>query len=229
MARSIPKDRFDALVRGATEVFIARGYRLTQMSDISAAVGVAKGTLYGYVESKEALLLLCLVYADVEGPIPLPEVLPVPAPAPGFLGEQVRARVGAAARQPVLERTFATPRAPDLEAELLEVIGEFYDLLAAHRYGIKLLDRCMDHPELGDLWQVAGREQSRQVLLEWLRLRTAAGQLPEISNPRLWSRTLIETCTTWAVHIHWDRAPESFDPDEVRAWILQFLVQGLLG
>jgi len=58
MARRIPENRFDELVRGATEVFIARGYRLTQMSDVAEAVGVAKGTLYGYVESKDALLWL---------------------------------------------------------------------------------------------------------------------------------------------------------------------------
>ena len=56
MARRIPESRFDELVRAATGVFIARGYRLTQMSDVAEAVGVAKGTLYGYVESKDALL-----------------------------------------------------------------------------------------------------------------------------------------------------------------------------
>jgi AcrR family transcriptional regulator len=74
VARRIPGDRFDALVRSATGVFIARGYRLTQMSDIAQAVGVAKGTLYGYVESTAALLLLCLRYADEKAPLGLPEV-----------------------------------------------------------------------------------------------------------------------------------------------------------
>ena len=49
MARHIPEDRIDGLIRAATEVFIARGYRLTQMADVAEAVGVAKGTLYGYV------------------------------------------------------------------------------------------------------------------------------------------------------------------------------------
>ena len=78
MARRIPENRFDDLVRAATSVFIARGYRLTQMSDVAEAVGVAKGTLYGYVESKDALLWVCLQSADDTGPIPLPETLPIP-------------------------------------------------------------------------------------------------------------------------------------------------------
>jgi AcrR family transcriptional regulator len=91
VARRIPENRFDELVRRATEVFIARGYRLTQMSDIAEAVGVAKGTLYGYVESKDALMLLCLGFADQEKKIDLPEVLPLTAPAPGTIGEAVRA------------------------------------------------------------------------------------------------------------------------------------------
>ncbi|MEL6348325.1 MAG: helix-turn-helix domain-containing protein [Myxococcota bacterium] len=72
MARRIPASRFDELVRAATAVFIARGYRLTQMADIAEAAGVAKGTLYRYVESKDALLEQCLWHADEPGMIPLP-------------------------------------------------------------------------------------------------------------------------------------------------------------
>ena len=40
MARRIPADRFDRLVRGATEVLIERGYRRTQMADVAEAIGV---------------------------------------------------------------------------------------------------------------------------------------------------------------------------------------------
>ena len=40
MARRIPENRFDELVDAASEVFIARGYRLTQMSDVAEAMFV---------------------------------------------------------------------------------------------------------------------------------------------------------------------------------------------
>jgi tetracycline repressor-like protein len=68
MARTIPPDRLAHLVHCATDVFIAQGYQRTQMADIAAALGVAKGTLYLYVESKDALFDLVLRCADAERP-----------------------------------------------------------------------------------------------------------------------------------------------------------------
>ena len=80
MARSVPLDRLDALVDAATGVFIAQGYRRAQMADVAAVLGLAKGTLYLYVESKEALFDLVVRYADAPRPIPPPRQLPVPTP-----------------------------------------------------------------------------------------------------------------------------------------------------
>ncbi|MBI3798372.1 MAG: helix-turn-helix transcriptional regulator [Deltaproteobacteria bacterium] len=59
MARTIPPDRLAHLVHCATDVFIAQGYQRTQMADIAAALGVAKGTLYLYVESLRSCPALC--------------------------------------------------------------------------------------------------------------------------------------------------------------------------
>ena len=81
MARTIPADRFDQLIDTATQVFIEQGYRRTQMADIAEAMGVAKGTLYLYVESKEALFDLTCRWADAPRPLLRPTVLPVPTPA----------------------------------------------------------------------------------------------------------------------------------------------------
>src|SRR4051812_47540229 len=83
MARTAPPDRFDQLIARATDVFIEHGYRRTQMADVAEAMAVAKGTLYLYVESKEALFDLTCRYADVEPPLDRPAVLPVTTPPPG--------------------------------------------------------------------------------------------------------------------------------------------------
>lgn len=228
MARRIPENRFDELVRGAAEVFIARGYRLTQMSDVAEAIGVAKGTLYGYVESKDALLLLCLGRADEEGPIPVPDDLPLAAPAPGAIGLAVKARLAEDIAWPALTSALETPRVEDVAAEFASVIGELYDLMAANRHGIKLLDRCMDHPELEQLWQSAGRERARSMLIRYLTARIEAGQLRPVADVRLAARIVIETCATWAVHIHWDRAPENYEPELMRENAIGFMVRALL-
>lgn len=228
MARRIPENRFDQLVRRGVEVFIERGFRLTQMSDIAEAVGVAKGTLYGYVESKDRLLLVCLELADRVGPIALPESLPLKAPAPGTIGALVKAQLAEAVTWPALAAALDTSRATDIRAELAEVIGEFFDLMESNRHRIKLLDRCMDHPELGKLWQTAGREQPRLMFARYLESRVLAGQVRALPDLRLATRMVVETCATWAVHIHWDRAPETFDPERARANAIDFLVRGLI-
>jgi AcrR family transcriptional regulator len=227
MARRIPENRFDELVRAATEVFIAHGYRLTQMSDIAEAVGVAKGTLYGYVESKEALLWVCLLGADQAGPIPLPEMLPIPTPAQGQMGLRVKDALNAEQAQPILSEALERDRAEDPAEEMGKVFGELFDLVFANRHRIKLLDRCLDHPELANLWQTQGREQPRRAIARYIEQRIAVGQIRPVPSIRLAARIVIETVATWAVHIHWDRAPEVFELQEMRTNAIDFLVRAL--
>src|SRR5438093_11638186 len=93
MARTVPDDRLARLVECATQVFIDQGYRRTQMADVADALGVAKGTLYLYVESKDALFDLVARYADAERPFQDPPALPVPSPKPGATLKYVRQRL----------------------------------------------------------------------------------------------------------------------------------------
>lgn len=48
-----------AILEVATSMFAERGYRDTNMDELAAAVGVAKGTLYLYFPKKSDLLLAC--------------------------------------------------------------------------------------------------------------------------------------------------------------------------
>lgn len=56
-----PQRKADAILNAAEQLFNLHGYRRTSMDDIAAEVGVAKGTLYLYFESKEALF--CAIQA----------------------------------------------------------------------------------------------------------------------------------------------------------------------
>lgn len=228
MSRKIPESRFVDLVDGATEVFIARGYRLTQMSDVADAVGVAKGTLYGYVESKEALFALCLQYADHSGKIQVPATLPVVTPREGELGAWVKERLAQESVPAELADALSRDRADNPRAELEGTIRALYLLQERHHRAIKLIDRCNDHPELAGIWQVAGREASRAALVRYVASRVAAGQFRAVPDVRLAARMIVEVIATWAVHIKWDRAPEDFDPDEARESAVDFLVRSLI-
>jgi AcrR family transcriptional regulator len=226
--RRIPERRFDDLIDAATEVFIDRGWRRTQMADVAEAIGVAKGTIYGYVESKEALFALCLRWASREGPVERPEILPVPTPPRGQLRQRLKENLAREAVPPGLLAALERERADDPRAELEGVLREMYEMNERNRRSIKLLDRCQDHPEIRNLWQEAGREGSRRAVRRYLELRSAAGQLRHFPSPQLAARMVIEVIATWAVHIHWDRAPEAFDPDDARENAIDFLMRGLL-
>lgn len=54
----MPKPKMDrkTLLRNALSVFKEKGYSATSMNDLAAANGILKGSMYHYVESKEALM-----------------------------------------------------------------------------------------------------------------------------------------------------------------------------
>src|SRR5215468_4013152 len=130
MARQMPDDRLERLVDCATQVLIEQGYARTQMADVAAALGVAKGTLYLYVESKEALFDLVARYADAERPFTNPPPLPVATPRPGATVKYVRERLARSQVLATLTRALARERVTDVRAELEAIVGELYDLLA---------------------------------------------------------------------------------------------------
>src|SRR5437867_992642 len=153
MARRIPDDRLQRLVECATEVFIEHGYRRTQMADIAAAMGIAKGTLYLYVESKEALFDLVGRCADVERPFEKPPKLPVRTPKPGATLKYVRERLTKTQVPPTLIAALSQQRVDDPRAELEGIVRDLYDTVARNRRGLKVLDRsARDHPALAALW-----------------------------------------------------------------------------
>lgn len=232
MARPIPADRFDALLRAATTVFLRQGYRRTQMADVAEELGVAKGTLYLYVESKEALFDQALRQADRAAPAALPRELPVPTPRAGATLRHLRERLAREAKLPALAEALARKRAKDPRAEVDAIARELFRLLAAHRVAIKLLDRCgADFPELAALWTERGRGGVVDLLERYLRERIARGQLAPLANPLLTARITLEICAQWAVHRHWDPAPDPRFADEaqVESGVVEFVVRALHG
>src|SRR5262249_2247727 len=142
MARTIPPDRFQALLEAATAVFVEQGYRRTQVADVAERMGLAKGSVYTYVESKEALFDCVVRYADSARAIELPRTLPVPTPRPGATVAALKSRLEREGALPALTAALARDRVRDVHSELRAILAELYDTLARHRTAIKLLDRC---------------------------------------------------------------------------------------
>ena len=229
MPRTIPKDRFQDLIETATAVFLEQGYRRTQVADVAARMGVAKGSVYTYVESKEALFDCVVRHADRTDRIELPETLPVATPAPGATLEAVHQRIAEAAALPALTSALSRARAVGVRAELEAVLGELYDALSRHRAGIKLLDRCaLDYPELAKVWYGAGREGALSLLARYLDDRARRGHLRRFESGAIAARIVLETLVFWAVHRHWDPSPQAVDEPAARRSALAFLTSALV-
>jgi AcrR family transcriptional regulator len=229
MARTIPEGRFTELVRAGTSVFISLGYHRSQMADVAAAMGVAKGTLYVYVESKEALFELCTRYCDAPDPVARPEHLPYPTPPEGALRQRLSDRLEAEGAISTLSAALSRKRARDVRGELSEILGEVFDAMHRNRFILRLVDRCVgDHPELPRSLQRQVREGLQGELARYLELPARSRQLRAPSDAFLSARVVIETLTTWAVHIHWDPVPQVFDPKRARDTVIEFVLAGLL-
>jgi AcrR family transcriptional regulator len=228
MARKIHPDRFAQLVRCATAVFIEYGYRRTQMDDVAAALGVAKGTLYLYVESKEALFDLVARCADVEPALLQFAPLPWPTPQPGATLAYVRERLAKEQTLPTLTAALTRQRVKDARAELVAILTELYDTLARNRHGIKLLDRsAQDLPELAALWFDTARGGLIATLAHYLETRMQRKLLRPLPDAAVTARLIIEAVSFWAVHRHWDPRPQVVEETVARDTVVQFILNAL--
>ncbi|MEZ4375872.1 MAG: helix-turn-helix domain-containing protein [Polyangiaceae bacterium] len=234
MARSIPSDRFPLLIEAATAVFIQRGFARTQMEDVAKRLGVAKGTLYGYVESKEALFDAAVRFADGHLELPTPDALPLRTPPAGATVGYVRTRVMTEAAALKLARVMqGSLRIRGVERELTEVLTDLYESIARNRRALKLIDRCaIDFPELAEVWFGAGRRAQVQLLTQLLSSR--GRRLRKLGSVEAVARALLETLVFWAMHRHFvpgadpDQPGVGLDEAIVQREIVALLVNGIL-
>jgi AcrR family transcriptional regulator len=226
MARAIPPERFGQLIAAATRTFITRGYRLTQMADVAEALGVAKGTLYGYVDSKEALFDAAVRYADGHLALPSPAMLPLPAPRPGSTIDYIRDRIAAEAADMLLVQVCAGDLAiKGAKRELEAVLSDLYRRMARNRTAIKLVDRCaMDYPELANVWFGQGRWAQHQLLVQLIQKK----RYRAVEQPEVVARAMLETLAFWAVHRHFDASPQVLDDAAAEHAVIDLIAHGLL-
>ena len=229
MPRIIAPDRVEQLIRCATDLFIADGYRRAQMEDVAQALGVAKGTLYGYVDGKATLFDACVRCADGHEPLPDPSRLPLQAPKPGSTVASVQARLLKEVTDLELLAALTREVSGSAVDELKSIISDLYTRMRRNRFGIKLVDRCAkDQPELAAVWFGQGRSGQNLALAQYLELRAAKGLLRRVPNSQVAARTVLETIAFWAVHRHWDPSPQSVDEASVQAAVVDQLLHGLI-
>lgn len=225
MARPRPPDRFAQLRDAALAVFASKGLRRARMSDVAKVMGVSTGSLYNYVESKEALFHW-LVEQGTSGAVVEPARLPVPTPAPGATEALLRAQLAEGMRLPALEAALARRRVGDARAELGGIVREFYERIERTRGPLAAVERsAIDQPELFDLYFRGARRALFAALERYVAKRVKSGHFAEVGDVTVAARFIVEAASYVGRHRHGDADPGLLpDPDAVREEVVRRVV-----
>lgn len=228
MARRRDPGRFADLVRAATQAFLEAGsLARTQVDDIARLLGVAKGTVYLWVESKEALFDLALRYADFQGEIPAPSTLPLSTPPWPETLAAVRARAQAQGVFPRLAKA-SRARTEPTEEELRSVLLEIFGVLDRNKVAIRLVNTtARDLPDLAKLWYEDTRAPLFEDLERYLRRLEKSGRMAPSPDLAISVRIVIESIMWFAVHRHFDPRPLTSVPSLIVETVIDTLVRGL--
>ncbi len=226
MPRPPAADRIPELLRTAGNVFLAKGYRRTQMADVSAAMGLSAGAVYRYVASKEALFDLVLRFeADRDG-FRMPEELPLPTPPEGatlaFLAEVLTRETSL----PHLREALATEDPEDTATEVAGIARDLVRALARRHRGLKILERsALDWPELAEIWWGTTRDAVVTALAGYVERRMARGHFHPLPDTAAAARVFTEVSAYFGIHRHYDPEPTPMSEEVAEETAVAVLVR----
>jgi AcrR family transcriptional regulator len=220
--------RWMEVVGAATDVFLRKGYRRTQMAEITRTMGLSTGAIYRYVESKEALFDL-LVRAGAAMKLRAGELVPpVATPRPGATPAFLRKTLGREGRIARLQEALARRKVDDGAGEFESIVRELYRRTLQFRVGIKLLDSsALDWPELAALWSGQWRASLVNELAHYLDLRIARRYFSPVPDTKAWARYVVETVAFFVVHRHYDPFPTPMSDTTADDTAVAALVRGI--
>ena len=224
--RKSPHSRLSELANAATVVFGRQGYRRTRTAEIAAEAGMASGSVFNYVECKEALFFLVFAHGfralDEANP-----VLPIATPAQGetvaLISQHLRK-----VETPCLTAARDNRNPDDPRAELQGIIEERYDMLEALWPLLAVIERsAVDFPDLEEFYFRRLRVRYHDRLARYLEQRAADGQLRPVSDPTLTARIVDESVTWFAWKRHEGRDARKFDDESARKSVVDFVCSAL--
>jgi AcrR family transcriptional regulator len=227
VSRPTPSERLATIGAAATEVFRRLGYRGTRTADVAAKAGMSAGSLFNYVESKEALFHL--VFINGLGLLSeVPAELPLRTPEPGETYALI-GRAFAAAPASRLRAALATSEPADVGQELREIVEELYNLVELNWPLLAVVERCaVEMPELDALWFGETRPAIFTELTEYLARRSANGLLRAMPDGTVTARVVIESVSWFAWHRREGRDASLYDDEIVRRTVIEFICAALI-
>lgn len=228
MARSPAPGRLAALAEAATESFGRLGFKATRTAAVAAAAGMSSGSLFTYVESKEALFHLVFLHGFGVLGDSGPPALPVPTPAPGetlaLIQQQLRA-----IPVPRMRAALAEYRPADVRAELQAIVEERYGMVAALWPLLAVIERCaVELPELEAFYYQRVRVAYFDRLTRYLEGRAAAGLLRAMPDAAVAARLVTEIVAWFAWKRRQGRDAQLYDDEAVCRTVVAFVSAALL-
>jgi AcrR family transcriptional regulator len=226
VARARPAERFSQLRDAALTVFASKGLRRARMADVARAMGVSTGSLYNYVESKEALFHWLVELSPGGDPVETPARLPIPTPPPGATQARLRAALAEGMRLPALDAALARRRAGDVRGELEGIVRELYGRLERTRGPGAAIERsAIDQPELFEVYFRGARRALFAALARYVEKRAKSGHFVEVGAPVVAARFIVESVAWFGWHRFTDPDPETLpDPETVRDEVVRRIV-----
>ncbi|MFN2315145.1 MAG: TetR/AcrR family transcriptional regulator [Gemmatimonadales bacterium] len=230
MARKKTPFRLDDLIEAATDVFIQDGFARARMGQVARRSRSATGTIYLYVESKEALFDLALRRA-LEDPDALNPELPTPTPSRDQLLTNFQRCLHAACHLPQLWVALDHRESTDVAGELEAILREIWHWLARYRRAVQMVRAsAADWPGLGQRLEREFHADTWKRLADYLQTKASAGLLRPLPSPKATAGFLLTTLSASALGLGVsgevsDRVPGALDEDAA----IQALLHGLLG
>jgi AcrR family transcriptional regulator len=228
VTRRTPPHRLRDVAGAACSVFTEKGYRRALMTDVGAELGLSHAVLYRYVESKEALFELAMVYAMDPDNLAALRV-PLPTPAPGHTLDLLRKWAEATDSSAVISRTLGCEPPEDASAEFTDILNEQYTLVSRHRCLLALVERSsLDLPDLHALFFGKIRRKALQRLADYLASRMSTGALRPATNIDLAARFIMEAISWFAWHRVRDADAAIIGEDEAHEAVCELLAATFL-
>lgn len=222
-------DFLSRLLDAALDVFGERGLKAARIADIADRMGAAHGTVYNYVDSKDALFWLLVDRGLVPENLPLPDALPVKAPPQHQVLARLAEQVSTSFALPALDAAVGRKRVTDARGELIRIIEELYDRTAETRRFASAFERsALDLPDLYQLFFVKVRRALFDRVEQYIAARAQRGHVRVRLSHEVAARYLVETVTFFARHRHRDPDPMRTADGDVRAQVVELLAQSFV-
>jgi len=217
-----------ANITGAANASFGRlGYLRTHMADVAAEAGISSGSIYNYVESKEALFHL--VIATGFG---LLEDLPnLPLPTPRF--ESTLCMIDAGLRRnsttPILSAALEIDDPANPVAELDAVINELYEMMRSLSRVLPAIEKCaIDLPDLDKMYFGRGRPQLINHLSKYVTKRSKSGHFVESPDVAITTQIILEIVAWFTWKRFKGHDANRFDDQLSRQTVIEFVRHALI-